>query len=493
MGATAWLVMLLTHPLEFRTLLQFYLYHEEKRDLTSIREHTTSGWDRESMRKCWHYLAQTSRSFVAVIKELDGDLARTICLFYLVLRGLDTIEDDMTLPDEKKQALLRNFHTSTITPGWNFDGCGPNEKDRDLLVEYHVVVEELNRLDPAYRHVILDICEKMENGMADFAHKAATTGSTYLECIADYDLYCHYVAGLVGEGLSRIFSASKKEAAWLGDQLELSNSMGLLLQKTNIIRDYREDVEDKRFFWPHEIWGQKVYGFSAMTDMIVPSERRQWVQSAMVLDALRHAVDALDYIRLIKNQTVFNFVSIPATMAMATLELCFMNPTMFDRNVKIRKAVAADLIMRSTNPREVAIIFREYTRKIHAKTVPRDPNFVRLSVACGKIEQWCEHHYPSFVQLGQGGQSFNTEDARTNVMLAEKRFDDETKKRRRIEDLRKQLEANGATGARANVDTYEQGSIMEVVLYVVGGLILILVMCVALIWGILHYSGEPGY
>ena len=51
--------------------------------------------------------------------------------------------------------------------------------------------------------------------MADYAHKAATTGSIYLETIAEYDLYCHYVAGLVGEGLSRLFSASGKEGAFL--------------------------------------------------------------------------------------------------------------------------------------------------------------------------------------------------------------------------------------------------------------------------------------
>ena len=83
----------------------------------------------------------------------------------------------------------------------------------------------------------------MATGMADYAHKAATTGTIYLETISEYDLYCHYVAGLVGEGLSGIFSASGKEAPWLKDQLELSNSMGLLLQKTNIIRDYREDTD----------------------------------------------------------------------------------------------------------------------------------------------------------------------------------------------------------------------------------------------------------
>jgi farnesyl-diphosphate farnesyltransferase len=192
----------------------------------------------------------------------------------------------------------------------------------------------------------------METGMADFAHKAATTGSIYLEEVADYDLYCHYVAGLVGEGLSRIFSASGKEASWVGDQLELSNSMGLLLQKTNIIRDYREDTDEQRYFWPREIWGK--YGFKEMKEMYERenAQRAQWVQSNMVLDALRHSVDSLDYLRFLKNQTVFNFCAIPATMAIATLELCFMNPTMFQRNIKIRKAEAAS----------VSLIFPFYVR-----------------------------------------------------------------------------------------------------------------------------------
>lgn len=71
-----------------------------------------------------------------------------ICLYYLVLRGLDTIEDDMTLPDEKKQPLLRNFHEYTVTPGWTFTESGPNEPDRQVLVEYNNVVDELLLLSP---------------------------------------------------------------------------------------------------------------------------------------------------------------------------------------------------------------------------------------------------------------------------------------------------------------------------------------------------------
>ena len=84
MALSTWLLMLVTHPNEFRTLLQYHIYHEQKRDITAKQEHRdpTSGWDRVSMRRCWGFLDLTSRSFSAVIKELQGDLARVVCLFY---------------------------------------------------------------------------------------------------------------------------------------------------------------------------------------------------------------------------------------------------------------------------------------------------------------------------------------------------------------------------------------------------------------------------
>jgi farnesyl-diphosphate farnesyltransferase len=44
----------------------------------------------------------------------------------------------------------------------------------------------------------------MGGGMADFLQKP-------VETIEDYNLYCWYVAGLVGEGLSRLFAVSGLE------------------------------------------------------------------------------------------------------------------------------------------------------------------------------------------------------------------------------------------------------------------------------------------
>lgn len=46
---------------------------------------------------------------------------------------------------------------------------------------------------------------------------------------------------------------------------------------------------------------------------------------------------------------------------------------------------AAQLIMNSTNPRDVAYMFRDYARAIHKKSNPADPNFIRISVACAKV------------------------------------------------------------------------------------------------------------
>jgi hypothetical protein len=40
-----------------------------------------------------------------VVQELNPDLVIPVALYYLVLRGLDTIEDDMTISLEEKEPL----------------------------------------------------------------------------------------------------------------------------------------------------------------------------------------------------------------------------------------------------------------------------------------------------------------------------------------------------------------------------------------------------
>jgi farnesyl-diphosphate farnesyltransferase len=140
---------------------------------------------------------------------------------------------------------------------------GPNEKDRHLLVDFQIVIEEFLALPTKFQDVIADITNQMGNGMADYAsgdHRENTAVAT----IKDFDLYCHYVAGLVGWGLSDLFAASGLEDPAIAKDKRLSDSMGLFLQKTNIIRDYREDLDDGRQFWPKEIWGKYTDDFAGL-------------------------------------------------------------------------------------------------------------------------------------------------------------------------------------------------------------------------------------
>ncbi|KAJ5096442.1 hypothetical protein NUU61_005798 [Penicillium alfredii] len=375
------------HPSELRAIAQWKVWHNPPHERNQKD-------DTETQKICFKFLDQTSRSFSAVIKELHPELLLPICVFYLVLRGLDTIEDDTSIPLETKEPLLRDFKNILTQDGWSFDGNRPEEKDRELLVQFHNVITEFKNMKPAYQVIIKDITDKMSNGMADYCRKAALDDAS-VQTIEEYDLYCYYVAGLVGEGLTRLFVEAGFGNPALLKRPHLHKSMGLFLQKTNIIRDIREDFDDDRRFWPKEIWSKHVDQFE---DLFKPENREAALNcnSDMVLNALEHVEECLFYLAGLREQSVFNFCAIPQSMAIATLELCFRNYAIFERNIKINKGQACGLMVESTqNLQVVCQTFRRLTRQIHKKNTPKDPNFLKISIVCGQIEKFIETIFPS--------------------------------------------------------------------------------------------------
>lgn len=63
--------------------------------------------------------------------------SNAVCIFYLVLRALDTVEDDMTINLEIKVPMLENFHSYLYQPDWKF--MESNEKDRQVLEDFPTV------------------------------------------------------------------------------------------------------------------------------------------------------------------------------------------------------------------------------------------------------------------------------------------------------------------------------------------------------------------
>ncbi|KAI9172260.1 putative squalene synthase [Paramyrothecium foliicola] len=372
------------HPSQLRSIIQWKLWHDpvHKRDPST---------ESETLKECFRQLDLTSRSFASVIQELNHELLVPVTLFYLVLRGLDTIEDDMTIPLSKKVPILRNFHETIDEEGWQFHES--KEKDKELLEKFDVVIAEMKKIKAPYHEIIKDVTYKMGNGMADYAGNEEMIKNG-VQTIKEYEKYCHYVAGLVGEGLTRLLVTAELANPKLGERPRLTESMGQFLQKTNIIRDIHEDWEDGRRWYPKEIWSQHV---DKWEDLFDPKYQEQAVNciSHMVLDALKHAEDCLFYMAGMRDQSCFNFVAIPQGMAIATLEIVFRNPDVLKRNVKITKGDACQIMMESTqNHRTICEVFQKYARKIHEKNDPKDPNFLAISVQCAKIERFIETLYP---------------------------------------------------------------------------------------------------
>ncbi|XP_072906435.1 squalene synthase isoform X4 [Hemitrygon akajei] len=311
----------------------------------------------ETLKTCYMYLNQTSRSFAAVIQALDGDLRQAVCIFYLVLRALDTVEDDMSIPLEEKVPMLQNFHTYLYQPEWRYSQS--QEKDRQVLQDFPSISLEFRSLAKVYQDVIANICHRMGLGMAEFLQRR-------VESIKEWDTYCHYVAGLVGIGLSRLFAASELEDPVVGEDTDLANSMGLFLQKTNIIRDYLEDQQEGREFWPQEVWSKYA---EKLSDFTKPPNVQAALQclNELITNALQHVPDVIKYLSRLHNQSVFNFCAIPQVMAIATLAACYNNPQVFRGVVKIRKGQAVTLMLGATNIGAVKGMFQQYACVIRRK------------------------------------------------------------------------------------------------------------------------------
>jgi phytoene/squalene synthetase len=72
---------------------------------------------------------------------------------------------------------------------FKLDDCGDGAY-RTLLQEYPHVTRVYQTLPSGAQAVIADICNRMGAGMAEFIEKEVVS-------VDDYDLYCHYVAGML--------------------------------------------------------------------------------------------------------------------------------------------------------------------------------------------------------------------------------------------------------------------------------------------------------
>jgi len=305
---------------------------------------------------------------------------KVVCIFYLVLRGLDTIEDDMSISSEEKKRMLLNFHNDIENDDYSIE-CGDKPEYRNLMKNFYKVNRTYKQLHSKYRDVIKNITHEMAKGMVEFLDKSS------MDTTEEYDSYCHYVAGLVGIGLSQIFTLSGSEFNDLTKHDNLSNSMGLFLQKTNIIRDVKEDYDEKRYWWPKDIVSKH---FSSMGDIfanrggvgveggeekkkedetkeLTITTKHTDLLNEMIMNALRHIPDSIEYLSLVKNNSNFKFCAIPQVVAVQTLVTLFYNPNVFKKTEKLNKTTLARIFMETNDMNSILQFYIDAVEKIEKK------------------------------------------------------------------------------------------------------------------------------
>ncbi|XP_066451101.1 squalene synthase-like isoform X2 [Eleutherodactylus coqui] len=363
----------LGHPEEIYNLLRFKMgcravLSQQERDSMS-----------NGLQTSYKHLDETFRSFTAIIQALDGELRDAVCILFLVVRAVDTVEDDMTISLETKIPMLRNFHTYLYQADWRFTES--KDKHRQVLEDFPTISQEFRKLPAVYQEVIADTCHKMEMCMAEFLEKR-------MEFLLDWDRYCHYVSVSVMIGVSRLFSAAELEDAPVVEDLRLLNSLGMFMQKANIIRDYLEDQQEGREFWPREVWSKYSKNLSdlAKPENIVPAVQ---CLNDLVTNALQHIPDFLLYLSRLRNQSEFNFFAVSQLMYFATLATCYNNPQVFKRAVKIRKGQMVTLMMDATNMQAVRAIMYHYVNEIYQKIPVSDPSAERTQNIVSTIQKMC--------------------------------------------------------------------------------------------------------
>jgi phytoene/squalene synthetase len=199
-----------------------------------------------------HWLDLVSRSFALCIPQLAPPYRDEVALAYLLFRVLDTIEDaPFSEPAiqqrqfERLRAFLRTMPTTREVDA--FVEAFPvnlTVGERSLLGETHALLAEGHALPGPARTAMYGAMDRMAQGMAAYTRRPAPMRLLDVEDVARY---CCFVAGVVGEMLTQLWTYDRKEPP---PPTSLAYHFGLFLQKVNILKDQQEDEAAGRFLVP---------------------------------------------------------------------------------------------------------------------------------------------------------------------------------------------------------------------------------------------------
>lgn len=242
-------------------------------------------------KEAFQVLKETSRTFYIPITFLKKELKDAVAMSYLVMRALDEIEDDDYLENDVKHDLLKEVEKMLLVKPF------PNEAYLQLLAPHKHLLPEVTlrmndwlSLTPADAYdMVTASSSEMAGGMAKWA-----TQNWHIQTREDLDDYTYYVAGLVGVLLANLFEWHAGETS----NRELAIGYGRGLQAVNIIRNEKEDMDERGVNFVPE----------------------GWTQADLFAYADENLAAADEYMKTLNNKFILMFCKLPLALAHKSLK-----------------------------------------------------------------------------------------------------------------------------------------------------------------------------
>lgn len=199
---------------------------------------------KEAMR----VLKETSRTFYIPITFLKSDLKHSVASAYLVMRAIDEIEDHELISNDTKYELLMQVSELFKRPFTEEAYLRIIEPVKEQLPEVSLRLYDWVQACPeGSRPMMMEISSEMAFGMAKWAKK-----NWQVQTKENLDEYTYYVAGVVGVYLSKLWHWSYGQET----DLDLAIGFGRGLQAVNILRNQKEDSEERGVSFVPDGWSR---------------------------------------------------------------------------------------------------------------------------------------------------------------------------------------------------------------------------------------------
>ena len=288
------------------------------------------------------FVPRVSRTFSLAMQFLPERLRRSINSAYLLCRLIDTIEDSPRIQSVDKisrlkylNSLHKSYSAGRILHISDYDNFFESldldeSLDHKLLSEYRILFEIIEKLPLSHRNIIYRWSAEMAEGMAEYVELKQEPGCSVvtLNDLKDWDRYCYYVAGTVGQMLTELFieelQFTENEISAL---ISHSNSFGLGLQKVNTIKDIPGDRERGIIYIPLEIIARHSLHPDSLNNPAY-AENIAALARELVNLARNHLDDAIEYTKIIPESEngIRMFLIVPIFLAVETLIHIYGNP-----------------------------------------------------------------------------------------------------------------------------------------------------------------------